>query len=98
MVAAVAAVLPSIHAAQAQTVALNANDPKYDSPRCRAARAHEQRWANEHGGSRFMYQFAWWGIGGFIVPPGTYDPTPEQAAISRDLARYCVTHARRGRR
>jgi hypothetical protein len=97
LTAAIAAMLP-VCAAQAQSsagVSLSAYDPKFDTPRCRAARQRAARYAEESGRSRFFVQSAWFLALGSWVPPGTYDATPEQQAIDRALRRHCVTAARR---
>lgn len=86
----------SVVAAQAQSAApLSSSDPKFDTPQCQAARQRAQDYAMKTGDSRFLTQFAWWAAVGSLAPTGTYDPTPEQKAINRDVERHCVTVARR---
>ena len=99
-VAAMVATLP-VQAAQTQTkagidtVILSANDPKFDSPRCRAVREHARKVAEREGPERFFIQTAWFLTIGSTAMDGFYDPTPEQQAINRDLQRHCVSHAHR---
>jgi hypothetical protein len=82
--------------AQAQSAApLSSSDPKFDTPQCQAARQRAQDYATKTGDSRFLTQFAWWAAVGSLAPSGTYDPTPEQKAINRDVRKHCVTIARR---
>jgi hypothetical protein len=92
--AALFAALP-VYLTPSAAVTLSANDPKFDTPKCRMARADQKKYAEKAGNGRFFTQFAWWGIGGFIVPPGTYDPTKEQVAINHALERYCVSRPQR---
>lgn len=96
LAAAMAAMLPS-SAAEAQTSAatLSANDPKFDTPRCRAARQRMVQYAEKTGKDRFFIQSALFFALGSWVPPGTYDPTSQERAIHRDLQKYCVSRSRR---
>jgi hypothetical protein len=91
-VVALAAVVP---VCAAQAMPLSADDPKFDTPQCQAARQRAMDYAQKTGDDRFLKQFAWWAAVGALAPSGTYDPTPEQKAIDRDLQRRCVTVAHR---
>lgn len=72
----------------AELATLSANDPKFDTPQCQAARQRQAEYAETTGKAQFAVEFAIWANVGYGMPVSA-----ERQALNRDLRTHCVSGA-----